>query len=93
MHTTNTIEFILEFIRFYVPCSSTLIMEEYETLSCVCGYHEYQRVWMARSGWRPNLMVEVGEELRCERERPRNPMDPYAVVVKKDGITVGKSTW
>ena len=27
----------------------------------------------------------------CERERPQNPMDPYAVVVKKDGITVGKS--
>ena len=52
-------------------------MEEYETLSCVCGYNEYQRVWMA----------EVGEELRCERERPRNPTDPYAVVVKKDGIS------
>ena len=57
-------------------------MEEYETPSCVRGYHEYQRVWMAT----------VGEELRCERERPRNPMDPYAVVVKKDSITVGKST-
>ena len=56
-------------------------------LSCVCGYHEYQRVWMVRSGWRP----AVGEELRCERERPQNPADPYAVVVKEDGITVGKS--
>ena len=53
-------------------------MEEiYETLSCVCGYNEYQRVWMA----------EVGEELWCERERPRNPTDSYAVVVKKDGIS------
>ena len=51
-------------------------------LSCVRRYHENQRVWMA----------EVGEELRCERERPRNPMDPYAVVVKKDGITIGKRT-
>ena len=39
-HTTNTTEFILGFIRFYVPCSSTLIMEEYEMLSCVRGYHE-----------------------------------------------------
>ena len=51
-------------------------------LSCVRGYHEYQRIWMAA----------VGEELWCERERPQNPMDPYAVVVTKDGITVGKST-
>ena len=47
-------------------------------LSCVRGYHEYQRVWMAA----------VGKELWCERERPLNPRDPYAVVVKKDGITV-----
>ena len=51
-------------------------MEEYETLSCVRGYQEYQRVWMAA----------VGEILCCERETSRNP---YAVVVKKDGITVG----
>ena len=43
--------------------------------------------WCAR-GW----MAAVGEELWCERERPQNPMDPYAVVVKKDGITVRKST-
>ena len=63
-------------------------MEEYKTLSCVQGYHEYQRVWMAHSGWRQCQ----GEEFWCERERPQNPMDPYAVVVKKDGITVGKST-
>ena len=38
-------------------------------------------------------MADVGEELRCERERPRNPTDPYVVVVKKDGITVFKSKW
>ena len=38
------------------------------------------------SGWHR----AVGEELRCERERSRNPMDPYAVVVKKE---VGKSKW
>ena len=54
-------------------------MEEYETLSCVCEHHECQRVWM----------TAVGEELRCKRERPQNPRDPYVVVVKKDGITVG----
>ena len=34
-------------------------------------------------------MVAVGEEFQCERERSRNPTNPYAVVVKKDGITVG----
>ena len=38
-------------------------------------------------------MEAVGEELRCERERPQNPTDSYAVVVKKDGITVGKNMW
>ena len=37
-------------------------------------------------------MATVEEELRCEREKSRNPTDLYAVVVKKDGITVGKST-
>ena len=54
-------------------------MEEYEILNCVRGYHEYQRIWTAT----------MGEELRCERERPQNPRDPYAIVVKKDGIVVG----
>ena len=56
-------------------------MEEYETLSCVLGhgYHEYQRVWT----------VAVGEELFFERETQLNPRYPYAIVVKKDGITVG----
>ena len=37
------------------------------------------RVWTAA----------VEEELRCGKETPRNPRDLYAVVVKKDGITVG----
>ena len=37
-------------------------------------------------------MAAMGEEFQYERERPRYPMNPYAVVVKKDGITVGKST-
>ena len=32
--------------------------------------------------------VAVGEELCYERETPHNPTDLYAVVVKKDGITV-----
>ena len=80
MHTTNTTEFIFGFIRFYVPCSSTLIMEEYKTLSCVHGYHEYQ-----------SLDGGSGGRTSVRRERPRNPTDLYAVVVKEDGITVGKS--
>lgn len=54
-------------------------MEEYEILSCVRGYHEYHRIWT----------TTMGEELQWERERPRNPRDPYAVVVKKNGIVVG----
>ena len=45
------------------------------------------------SGWCSGWWPAVGEEHRCERKRPQNPMDPYAVVVKKDGITVGKSMW
>ena len=44
---------------------------------------------VACSGW----WQCMGEELQYERERPRNLTDPYAVVVKKDGITVGKSMW
>ena len=78
--TINATGFILGFIRFYIPCSSTLIMEEYDTLSCIRGY---QRVWMAA----------VREQLWNERERPQNPTYSYAVVVKKDIIIVGKSTW
>ena len=54
-------------------------MEEYEMLSCVHGYHEYQRVWTAA----------LGKELRFETEMQRNPRYPYAIVVQKDGITVG----
>ena len=33
--------------------------------------------------------VAVGEELRCEKEMPQNPSNPYAVLVEKNGITVG----
>ena len=44
------------------------------------------------SGWRAGDGGSGGE-LRCERERPQNPTDTYVVVVKKDGITVGKSKW
>ena len=87
MHTTNTADLILRFIRFYIPCLSTLVMKEYETLGCVCVYHEYQSLDGTFQ------MVAVREALGCEWERPRNSTDPYSVVVKKDGIAVGKITW
>ena len=48
-------------------------------LSWVRGYHEYQRVWTAA----------VEEELCFEAEMWLNPRYHYAIVVKKDGITVG----
>ena len=88
MHTTNTTtEFILGFVRFYILCSGTLIMEEYETLSCACGYHEYQRVWMERSGWQ-----QWGKNFSVKGKGHKIQWIPsYAVVVKKDGITVGKA--
>ena len=56
-------------------------MEEYKTLICVRGYHEYQRVWTAA----------VGEEFPVlfKRETRQNPRYLYAIVVKKDDITVG----
>ena len=34
-------------------------------------------------------MAAVGEELLFKTETQRNPRYPYAIVVKKDGITVG----
>ena len=47
-------------------------------VSCVRGYHIYNNVWIP----------VVGETVNCERE-DRNPQDPYAVGLKKDGTTVG----
>ena len=47
-------------------------------VSCVRGYHIYKNVWIP----------VVGETVNCERE-DRNPQDPYAVGLKKDGTTVG----
>ena len=50
-HTTNT-------TGFYYILRSYLIMEEYKTLSCVHGYHDYQRFWT----------VAVGVEFRFKME-------------------------
>ena len=46
--------------------------------SCVHGYH------VCRDEWNPS----VGETVNCECEG-RNPEDPYAVALQKDGIIVG----
>ena len=34
-------------------------------------------------------MAAVGKNFSVKRQRPQNPLDTYAVVVKKDGVTVG----
>lgn len=52
--------------------------EELEINSCVRGYHVYQSIWTP----------VVGEGLDCVRE-PTNDIDRYAVMVVKDGTTVG----
>ena len=59
--------------------------------SCVCRYHEYQRMWIACSGQRPSSMVAaraaVGKNFGVKGKGHKiQGIDPYAVVVKKDGI-------
>ena len=53
-------------------------MEEYEIISCVCGYHIYQLIWDA----------SVGEMLQCKSER-HSSHDRYVISVTKDENTVG----
>ena len=45
--------------------------------SCTQGYHVYKDVWNS----------VVSETVHCERE-DRNPQDPYAVGLRKDGTTI-----
>ena len=52
--------------------------EEYEVMSCVCGYHIYQLIWDA----------SIGEMLRCKSDS-HNSHDRYAISIMKDEITVG----
>ena len=42
-------------------------MEEYKTLSCVRGYHEYQRVH--QSGWRARGMVAVAKNFDVKAQK------------------------
>ena len=53
-------------------------MESYSVESCMRGYHVYKDVWEA----------SVGEDLSCQRVSGNN-VDPFAVAVVKNGMTVG----
>ena len=53
-------------------------MEEFETSSCIRGYHVYQDRWVPI----------IGERLECTRQ-PENPRDRYAIAVCKGAEIVG----
>ena len=53
-------------------------MEEFETSSCIRGYHVYQDRWVPI----------IGEWLECTRQ-PENPRDRYAIAVCKGAEIVG----
>ena len=55
-----------------------IVTKNFEMVSYVKGYHMYKTLW--------NPLI--GEFLSCERE-PDNPMDKYAVCVKKENKKVG----
>ena len=55
-----------------------IVTRNFEIISYVKGYHVYKTLW--------NPLI--GEFLSCERE-PDNPMDKYAVRVKKENKIVG----
>ena len=54
------------------------VVDIYRKVCCVRGYQVYHGIWEAA----------VGEVLSCEQE-PRNRVDRYAVVVKKNGTVIG----
>ena len=55
-----------------------VITKSFEVVSHIKGYHVYKAVWSPL----------IGESLLCERE-PDNPIDKYAVCVKKEKKIVG----
>ena len=55
-----------------------IVTRNFEMVSYVKGYHVYKTLW--------NPLI--GEFLSCERG-PDNPMDKYAVCVKKENKIVG----
>ena len=55
-----------------------VLLVNFETPSYIKGYHEYQKIWT----------VFLQEEL-CGEMEPANPVDKYAVAVKKNNVVVG----
>ena len=55
-----------------------VLLVNFETPSYIKGYHEYQKIWT------PFLQEEL-----CGEMEPVNPVDKYAVAVKKNNVTVG----
>ena len=55
-----------------------VLLVNFETPSHIKGYHEYQKTWI------PFLQEEL-----CGETEPANPVDKYAVAVKKNNIVVG----
>ena len=55
-----------------------VLLVNFETPSYIKGYHEYQKIWT------PFLQEEL-----CGEMEPANPVDKYAVAVKKNNVVVG----
>ena len=55
-----------------------ILIQEYEIVSHIVGYHEYQRNWIPF----------VGEKLTC-RVEPENVMDKYPVAIINKDTVVG----
>ena len=55
-----------------------VFLVNFETPSYIKGYHEYQKIWT------PFLQEEL-----CEEMESANPVDKYAVAVKRNNVVVG----
>ena len=56
-----------------------VLLVNFETPSYIKGYHEYQNIWT------PFLQGEL-----CGEMEPVNPVEKYAVAVKKNNVVVGR---
>ena len=55
-----------------------VLLVNFETLSYIKGYHEYQKIWT------PFLQEEL-----CGEMEPANQADKYVIAVKKNNVVVG----
>ena len=55
-----------------------VLLGNFETPSYIKGYHEYRKIWT------PFLQEELSGEMELA-----NPVDKYAVAVKKNNVVVG----